>query len=232
MAKLYHEVKPVFLMCALEMRYTFSMNIRRFEQSGLIIANAAGKTLAVDIAAYTPLEKLEGVLVDAMLVSHIHGDHFSIEHIKTLSPKKVYVGSECKEALGEGPFPFDVIEVKAGESIDIEGTRVTPFEVDHGPNASQKPRENFGFLFENDGDSIYFAGDMFYPSGIDVSELEVATALLPVGGFYTFGPAEAVAFAISFKKIGKVLPMHYHKNPETKAEFIAHAAEAGVVLGE
>ena len=70
------------------------------------------------------------------------------------------------------------------------------------------------------GDSVYFAGDMFYPSGMGVSELEVAMALLPVGGFYTFGPEEAVAFAKSFKKIGKVLPMHYHKNPETKEEFI------------
>lgn len=208
------------------------MDIQRFEQSGLIITNAAGKTLAVDIAAYTPLEKLEGVSVDAVIVSHIHGDHFSVEHIKALSPKKVYVGSECKEALGEEPFPFEIIEVKAGERIDIEGTYVTAFGVDHGPNASKKPRENFGFLFENDGDSIYFAGDMFYPSGIDVSELEVATALLPVGGFYTFGPSEALAFAKQFKKIGTLLPMHYENNPSAKEEFITRAEPAGIVLGE
>ncbi len=196
------------------------MNITRFEQSGLIIENATGKTLAVDIATYTPLEKLEDVSIDAMIVSHIHGDHFSIDHIKKLAPKKLYLGSECIEALQGESLVSEIIEVKAGESIDIEGTRVTPFEVDHGPNASRKPRENFGFLFENDGDSIYFAGDMFYPSGIDVSELEVATVLLPVGGFYTFGAKEALAFARQFKKIGTLLPMHYENNPNAKEEFL------------
>jgi len=200
------------------------MHIQRFEQSGLIITNALGKTLAVDIASYTPLEKLGGVSVDAVIVSHIHGDHFSIDHIKALSPQKVYVGSECKETLGAGTFPFEIVEVKAGERIDIEGTQVTPFEVDHGPNASKKPRENFGFLFENEGDSIYFAGDMFYPSGIDVSGLEVATALLPVGGFYTFGPEEALAFARQFKKAGTASPMHYENNPDAKEEFIQSAS--------
>lgn len=203
------------------------MYIQRFEQSGLIIENAAGKTLAVDIAAYTPLEKLNDVSVDAMIVSHIHGDHFSIEHLKKLAPKKLYLGSECIEALKGESLVSEIVEVKAGESIDIEGTRVTPFEVDHGPNASKKPRENFGFLFENNGDSIYFAGDMFYPSGIDVSELEVATVLLPVGGFYTFGPEEAVAFAKQFKKIGKVLPMHYENNPSAKEEFVALVKKEG-----
>ncbi len=196
------------------------MKITRFEQSGLLIESSTGKTLAVDIAAYTPMEKLEGVSADAMIVSHIHGDHFSIDHIQKIAPKKLYLGSECVEALQGEPLASEIIEVKAGGVIDIEGIKITPFEVDHGPNASKKPRENFGFLFENDGDSIYFAGDMFYPSGIDVSLLEVKTVLLPVGGFYTFGPTEAVAFAKQFGKIGEVLPMHYENSPETKDEFI------------
>lgn len=203
------------------------MDITRFEQSGLIITNALGKTLAVDIASYTPLEKLEGVSVDSMIVSHIHGDHFSIEHITKLAPKKLYLGSECIEVLQGESLVSKIIEVKAGESIDIEGTRVTPFEVDHGPNASKRPRENFGFLFENEGDSIYFAGDMFYPSGIDVSELEVATVLLPVGGFYTLGSKEALAFAHQFKKVGTVSPMHYENNPSAREEFVALATAEG-----
>lgn len=206
------------------------MNITRFEQSGLIIENATGKTLAVDIASYTPITKLEGISVDAMIVSHIHGDHFSIEHIKKLAPKKIYLGSECIEALQGESLVSELIEVKAGESVDIEGTHVTPFEVDHGPNASKRPRENFGFLFENDGDSIYFAGDMFYPSGIDVSDLEVTTVLLPVGGFYTFGPEEALAFAKRFKKIGIVSPMHYENNPSAKEEFIKSASTENLPL--
>ena len=208
------------------------MKTARFEQSGFIFENNAGHTLAVDIAGYTPIEKLAGVSADAVLISHIHGDHFSLDHIKALSPKKVYLGSECIEALGTGPLPFEVIEVRAGEEIDIEGMKVTPFEVDHGPNASKKPRENFGFIFENDGETIYFAGDMFYASGGDVSKLEIDTVYLPVGTFYTFGPVEAVAFAKQFKRIGKVIPMHYENNPETKEQFLELAKSDGLSTGE
>lgn len=204
------------------------MKTARFEQSGFIFENNAGHTLAVDIAGYTPIEKLADVSADAVLISHIHGDHFSLDHIKALSPKKVYLGSECIEALGAGPFHFEIIEVRAGEEVDIEGTKVMPFEVDHGPNASKKPRENFGFIFENNGEIIYFAGDMFFASGVDVSVLEIDTAYLPVGTFYTFGPAEATAFAKQFKKIGQVIPMHYENNPEAKEEFLALAKKEGL----
>ncbi len=111
--------------------------------------------------------------------------------------------------------------VKTGDSIDISGIRVSFFEVDHGPNVTVKPKENFGFLIEADGSRVYFAGDMFYPSGIDVSTLEVDYALIPVGTFYTFGPQEAADFVKRFKNAGEIIPMHYHKKPETKDEFLS-----------
>jgi L-ascorbate metabolism protein UlaG (beta-lactamase superfamily) len=90
-----------------------------------------------------------------------------------------------------------------------------------------RPRENFGFLIEVDDKKVYFAGDMYYSSGIDVSNLEVDIALIPVGTFYTFGPREAVAFSREFKKIGKVVPMHYEKTPESAEEFIKLAINEG-----
>lgn len=75
---------------------------------------------------------------------------------------------------------------------------------------------------------IYFAGDMFYPSGIDVNTLEVDTALIPIGGYYTFGPKEAIDFAKQFKSIGQVIPMHFDKTPETEVEFKVLAEIEGV----
>ncbi len=60
---------------------------------------------------------------------------------------------------------------------------------------------------------------MFYPSGMDVSKLEVDYAMFPIGTFYTFGPEEALSFAKQFKQIGKIIPMHYEKKPETKERF-------------
>jgi len=198
----------------------FGMKITQFEQSGFVVETESGFRLVGDIGHYMPLENLGAVAPDAMLVSHIHADHFSLERIKALAPKKIYLNKECIELLGEEKLVSEIVEVKVGDVIDIEGIKVQFFDVDHGPNVKVRPKENFGFLIECDGEKIYFAGDMFYPSGIDVSNLEVDVAMIPVGDFYTFGPAEATSFVKQFKKIGTVLPMHYHKTPETREEFL------------
>ncbi|MSR71704.1 MAG: MBL fold metallo-hydrolase [Candidatus Taylorbacteria bacterium] len=203
------------------------MKLTKFEQSGFILETDKGYKLAIDIGSYTPVEKLNGISPDTMVISHIHGDHFSVEQIKKLSPKKLYINRECIEALGEETLSSEITETKIGDSIDIEGVKVQFFDVDHGPNVKVRPKENFGFLIEADGKKIYFAGDMFYPSGMDVSNLEVDIALIPVGTFYTFGPKEALTFVKQFKRIGKVTPMHYEKTPETREEFIKLAVAEG-----
>jgi L-ascorbate metabolism protein UlaG (beta-lactamase superfamily) len=95
------------------------MKLTQFEQSGIILETNTGYTLAVDIGSYTPIEKLNSVSPDAMLISHIHGDHFSVDQIKKLSPKKLYLNRECVEALGEETLTSEIIEVKVGDSIDI-----------------------------------------------------------------------------------------------------------------
>jgi L-ascorbate metabolism protein UlaG (beta-lactamase superfamily) len=200
------------------------MIINKFEQSGFIITTSQGYNLAIDIGSYTPAHKIgnlkdDNVKIDAMLVSHIHGDHFSIETIEALGPKKLYLNEECVLMLGERKIPSEIIPVAVGDHIDIDGIQVQFFDVDHGPNVKVRPKENFGFLIKADGQQIYFAGDMFSPSGIAVDDLEVEHALIPVGSFYTFGPKEAHDFVKKFKHIGKVTPMHYEKNPETKTEF-------------
>lgn len=206
------------------------MKLAKFEQSGFIIETNRGYKLALDIGSYTPLEKLDNLNVDAMLVSHIHGDHFSVERIKKLAPKKLYLNEECIALLEGKKLPSEIIKVKVGDTVNIDGINVYFFDVDHGPNVKIRPKENFGFLIEADGEKTYFAGDMFYPSGMDITSLETDYALIPVGTFYTFGPAEALSFAKQFKKIRKIVPMHYHKTPETKGEFVKIAAGGFEVL--
>lgn len=196
------------------------MNLKKYEQSGFILETKKGFRLAFDVGNKTPIEKLDSVeQIDAFLVSHIHGDHFSIPHIKKLSPKNLYLNHECLEAVGEENLSTKIIEVKTGASFLIDEIKVSYFTVDHGPNISA-PVENLGFLLEVENQTIYFAGDMFYESGVDVSNLEVDIALLPVGTFYTFGPQEAFDFAKKFKKIGKIISMHYEKTPETRGQFL------------
>ncbi len=196
------------------------MKLTKYEQSGFMLETDSGFRLAFDIGNKTPLDKLEGVTADAMIVSHIHGDHFSLDQIKKISPKQLYLNKECIEMLGEEVLPGEINQVRVGGNIEIGGISVIFFNVDHGPNISVPLLENFGFVIKADGESIYFAGDMFYESGIDVADLEVDYALLPVGTFYTFGPEEAFDFAKKFKTIGKIISMHYEKIPETKDQFL------------
>lgn len=204
------------------------MKLTKFEQSGFILETEAGFKLALDIGSYTSVEKLNGINPDAMIVSHLHGDHLSVEQIKALSPKKLYISNECIEVLGEESLTSEIVQIKSGTPLEIGDIKVQIFDVDHGNNIKVVPRENLGFLFEIDGKKVYFAGDMFFPSGIDVSNLEVDTALIPVGTFYTFGPQEALDFVKKFKRVGRVTPMHYEKNPETREEFIKLAVANGL----
>jgi L-ascorbate metabolism protein UlaG (beta-lactamase superfamily) len=218
------------------------MKIQKFEQSGFIIETEKGFRVAIDIGNKTSLEKLSGVKpVDIFLVSHVHGDHFDINNIKMLSPKQVFLSKVCYDLFflkpitfmrGGGlsvqnqriPFYGFGILIKNGFEFNSEDVNFKAFHVDHGPHLSVPLEDNFGFLIEVDGKKIYFAGDMYNPSGISVAELSSDYALLPVGGYYTFGPQEAYNFAKTFKSIGKIVPMHYEKNdhidPVRKAEFV------------
>jgi L-ascorbate metabolism protein UlaG (beta-lactamase superfamily) len=199
------------------------MNITKLQQSAFIL-ESNGRKVGFDIGSYTPLEELDNLKIDALIVSHRHGDHFSLDHIKKLAPKELYLSEECISLLGEEKLVSKIIKIKSGNPFDVCGVVVTPFDVDHGPNIKVVPKENFGFLIKSDSKTAYFAGDMFAPSGINVKDLEVDFALIPVGGFYTFGPEEAVSFIIEFKKIGEVIPMHYENAPEMRQEFLSKYA--------
>jgi len=204
------------------------MKITKLEQSGLIFETDRGYRFAIDVAVATPLENLVGQKVDSVLISHFHQDHFSPNHIKALKPAKVFLNRECIDLLGETQLESEVKEVRVGETVEFDGVKVTYFHVDHGPNATRKPKENFGMLIEAEGKKYYFAGDMFFPSGIDVTKLEIDKAFIPVGEFYTFGPEEALNFASTFKKIGVVVPIHYHKKPENREKFVKLAVSRGL----
>ena len=81
-----------------------------------------------------------------------------------------------------------------------------------------------GFVIEIGGKKIYHAGDTAYYSDMALlADEKLDAALLPIGDFYTMGPADAARAA---KVIGAkvTVPMHYNTFPPIKQDPAAFAA--------
>ncbi len=195
------------------------MKITKLEQSAFIIETKKGYKIGIDIGNKTPLSKLDNLELDILLISHIHSDHFCLENIQKIYNNAgiafIYTSNEVAEIIKEKDINlYKTVEILKDELevSPLNNIFIKAFQVDHGPNITTTPRENFGFLITVDNETIYFAGDMYYESGIDISELLVDYALIPIGGFYTFDAISAINFIKKFKSVKKVIPMHYDNN--------------------
>lgn len=126
--------------------------------------------------------------IDLVLISHMHHDHCDLRSLRMLPNARLIVPERAAKYLGRHGFT-DVIELPAGESLEIDGVTITATIAIHdgwrlplGPHA-----ESIGFVIASSDSAVYFAGDtdLFggmrhlgkdYPGGIDV-------ALLPVWGW-------------------------------------------------
>ena len=178
--------------------------ISRFEQSGLSISSA-GKKLTIDIGTLTPTETVKAMAPpDAVLVSHKHGDHFDLEHLKTLGSLIVAPG-DVFELLHDGA---NATTIHAGQTLDVASFTVTAVEVDHGPKLSV-PIENLGFVinFPSGSHTLYFTGDIARPGTPPLGTFDIV--VLPVGGAgFVFDPIEAVAYLQQINHCGRVIPVH------------------------
>src|SRR5262245_24654116 len=114
--------------------------------------------------------------IDAVFISHLHGDHFGglswllIDALfvsKRRRPLPIAGPAGIKtrfiaatEALypgmatAERPFDIEFIEYQEGTRVEIEGAAVTPFEVRHPSGAPP-----YALRIEADGKTIAFSGD-------------------------------------------------------------------------
>lgn len=199
------------------------MKITRFEQSGLLI-DSRGYQIAIDIGSTTHSASLEPYSgIDAFIVSHIHSDHFDPQNIDVMKPKKVYLNQECFKDLPNGS-QLNVELIKPGWNAELGNLSVAAYEANHGPNAGTVI-DNMCFVIEAEGKKLFFAGDMYYPSGPEASELEVDIAFIPIDGYYTFSPQAAIDYTQTFKDIKLLVPIHYHVRPPAIDEFMPIALE-------
>ncbi len=216
-------------------------------QSAFKITSPGGKVIITDPwlknnpltpAAYKNLEALGKV--DVLLVSHGHADHFADAPALALMHKvKMYAPGDMNQSLQLlGVLPPELLPRfnKSGSVTPAPGITVTAVKAEHSSvlvvkNAEGKDHthvggEPIGFIIElENGFKIYHMGDtgLFADMKFIADYYKPDLVLMPIGGNFTMGPADAAYATREWLKPKTVIPMHYGANPlgkGTPAEFI------------
>lgn len=162
------------------------------------------------------------VETDFIFVTHGHGDHVGdAERIARRTGAMIC----CTVDLGEEIFAPAGISFQAG---NLGGTMPMPFgsakifQAIHGSGISGCLA--CGFIFEMGGKKIYHAGDTALTMDMALlAEEHIDVALLPIGDFFTMGPADALR-AAKLIQPKLVIPMHYNTFPSISQDPDAFAA--------
>ncbi|RLF97839.1 MAG: MBL fold metallo-hydrolase [Candidatus Wolframiiraptor sp.] len=176
---------------------------------------------------------------DAVLITHEHFDHLSIEDLrKIVKPETEIVAPEsCKENLRA--FGMGIVRlVKPGESLEVKNAKIETIPAYNinkfrAPGVVYHPIEQggVGYIIEVGGIRIYHAGDTdFIP---EMRNLEVDVALVPVSGTFVM-TAEEAADAVNTFKPKVAIPMHFGSivGSRSDAETFKKLAEVDVVILE
>lgn len=158
--------------------------------------------------------------VDAILISHGHGDHIGdvLSLAKKFKPQIVAIyetagwleskGVKNVTGMGKGgTFKADEIEITMVHAIHSNSIQDGDKMIYGGEPAGYIVRLPGDLIIYHAGDTAVF-GDMKIIGELYSPEL----AMLPIGDFYTMGPREA-ALACRLLKAKKVIPMHFGTFP-------------------
>ena len=208
--------KPLFLLLLFTL--LMSTTLQAEEPTALVknitwIENACVKISGSQTIYFDPYRISEEDNADIILITHDHGDHFSMADVNRIKGENtVIVGPACvTESLEENKRT-----VKAGDVIQVNGIeiRVVP-SYNINKNFHPKNRGHVGFIVTMDGISYYHPGDSdFIP---EMKQVQADVAFLPVCGTYMMTAEEAVEAAKAIKpKV--VIPFHWGSIVGSKAD--------------
>lgn len=156
----------------------------------------------------------DNIDADIVLLTHAHGDHLG-DHPEKF--RRVYAVHELASWLSAKGV--DARGMNIGGTVTDGDVEITMVRAEHSSSIMENGvpvymGEPCGFIIRTEGITIYHAGDtgLFSDMNLIRSLYHPDVALLPAGGLYTMGPAEAM-MAAEFVGAPQVIPMHYNTFP-------------------
>jgi len=153
--------------------------------------------------------------VDAVLISHLHLDHFDLPSLKMLGQGTQFIVPSGAASLLHKKGFTHIMEMQPGNKINVGSVSVEATPAKHhgkhppfGPSA-----DSLGYLMRGSS-RIYFAGDTdLFPEMIDLAD-DLDIALLPVWGWGpNLGPGhmdpERAAEALTLLRPRIAIPIHW-----------------------
>jgi L-ascorbate metabolism protein UlaG (beta-lactamase superfamily) len=163
----------------------------------------------------TPDSEKEPERVDVIAVTHGHSDHAGeVPSLSKAFPDAQIVAQvEVKGWLGkQGANVGELPGLNKGGTQEIDGIRFTLTDASHSSSSDQGDYlgESCGIVIRFEDRSIYFAGDtcVFGDMQLIARLYEPDVAVLPIGDWFTMGPAEA-ALALELLGSPRCVPSHW-----------------------
>ena len=169
-----------------------------------------------------PPDEVEPERVDAIFITHGHGDHVgdALELVKTFGCP-VVAPVELRDWLwAQGAETDGGHDPNKGGTVELDGTKVTLVHAQHSSSTNDGAYmgEPCGLVFDfGERPRVYFAGDtnVFGDMALIKRLYEPDVAVLPIGGHFTMDPREA-AVALELLGVTRCVPCHYGTYPILK----------------
>jgi L-ascorbate metabolism protein UlaG (beta-lactamase superfamily) len=172
--------------------------------------------------------------VDVLLVTHGHLDHFAdAPALALMHQVPMYAPGDMNQTVGLlGILPANLAPRfnKSGTVTPAPGIQVTAVRAEHssvivwknpatGKDEAHPGGEPVGYIIElENGFRIYHMGDtgLFPDMKFIADYYKPDLVLMPIGGHFTMGPADAAYATREWLRPKAVIPMHYGANPLAK----------------
>lgn len=185
----------------------------------------AGKTILLDPWVQgnpaVPDDKKDLGKLDAVLITHGHGDHIgdALTIASENQPDQVVGIFELANWL-ESKGVANTVGMNMGGTTDVAGVKATMVRADHSCGVLDGDvilygGQAAGYVLDFGNDvRVYVAGDtnVFGDMSIIGALYKPQVAILPIGDFYTMGPREA-AYAARLLGVETIIPAHFATFP-------------------